>query len=53
MDVSLRGSVSDPLASGSLELKNASVNMTGVSNGISNASGTIALNGTRSEYPKS
>jgi len=46
MDTSIRGSFASPLANGSLQLKNASVNMTSISNGISNANGTIALSGS-------
>jgi translocation and assembly module TamB len=46
MDASLRGSFSAPLANGSVQLKNASVNMVGFSNGISNANGTISLAGS-------
>ncbi len=46
LDASLRGSFSAPQATGSVQLKNASVNMAGFSNGISNANGTIVLNGS-------
>jgi translocation and assembly module TamB len=46
LDASVRGSFSTPLANGSLQLKNASVNIAGFSNGISNANGTVLLNGS-------
>ena len=46
LDASLRGSVSAPVANGSFKLKNASVNMIGISNGVSNANGTILFNGS-------
>jgi translocation and assembly module TamB len=45
-DVDLRGTVTQPLANGKIELQNASVNMLDSPNGISNANGTIVLNGT-------
>jgi len=47
LDASVRGSFSAPLATGSVRLKNATVNMAGISNGISNANGTISLDGSR------
>jgi translocation and assembly module TamB len=47
LDASVRGLFSAPLATGSVQLKNASVNMVGISNGISNANGTISLDGSR------
>jgi len=46
LDSSIRGSFSAPLANGSLQLKKASINMPGMSNGISNANGTISLSGS-------
>jgi translocation and assembly module TamB len=46
LDSSVRGSFSTPIANGSLQLKNASINVPGVSNGISNANGTISLSGS-------
>ncbi len=46
VDAAIRGSLTTPNATGSLQLKDASINMVGFSNGISNANGTIALNGT-------
>jgi translocation and assembly module TamB len=45
-DVDLRGTFAQPLANGKVELQNASVNMLDSPNGISNANGTIVLNGT-------
>jgi translocation and assembly module TamB len=45
-DVDLRGTFAQPLANGTIELQNASVNMLESPNGISNANGTIVLNGT-------
>lgn len=45
-DVDLRGTFAQPLANGKVELRNASVNMLDSPNGISNANGTIVLNGT-------
>jgi translocation and assembly module TamB len=46
MDASVRGTFTVPLANGSVQLKNASVNMVGFSNGLSNANGTISLAGS-------
>jgi translocation and assembly module TamB len=46
LDASIRGSFSAPLTNGSLQLKNATVNMVDVSNGIANANGTILLSGS-------
>ncbi len=43
----VRGTVSDPLATGSLQLQNASINYAAIPNGLSNANGTIALQGNR------
>ncbi len=46
VDANIRGSFSDPRANGRVELKNANVNYAGAPNGLSNANGTILLNGT-------
>jgi translocation and assembly module TamB len=46
LDAAVRGSFASPLANGSLQLKSASVNMTSISNGMSNANGMIVLNGS-------
>jgi translocation and assembly module TamB len=43
--VVVRGTFSDPQMNGQVDLKNASVNLASVPNGISNANGTILLNG--------
>ncbi|HTX36983.1 MAG TPA: translocation/assembly module TamB domain-containing protein [Bryobacteraceae bacterium] len=43
----VRGTVSNPLATGSLQLQNASINYAAIPNGLSNANGTIALQGNR------
>ncbi len=42
---SVRGTISNPLMNGRLELHNGSLNYTGFSNGISNANGIVTLNG--------
>jgi translocation and assembly module TamB len=46
LDATVRGSFSAPLTNGSLQLKNATVNMVDFSNGIANANGTISLSGS-------
>jgi translocation and assembly module TamB len=46
MDATLRGTFAQPLANGSVQLKDASFNMESIPNGISNANGTVALNGS-------
>jgi translocation and assembly module TamB len=43
LDVSLRGSLERPEVSGRVDLKDASVNIAGLSNGIENANGSIFL----------
>lgn len=45
-NVALRGSMAQPIANGQVELRNASINLTDSPNGISNANGVIALNGS-------
>ncbi len=45
LDTLVRGAATQPMLSGSAELKNASINFEGISNGIANANGTIALRG--------
>ncbi|HWF46273.1 MAG TPA: translocation/assembly module TamB domain-containing protein [Bryobacteraceae bacterium] len=42
----IRGTFSQPLVNGRVDLKNASVNMASVPNGLSNGNGVILLNGT-------
>jgi translocation and assembly module TamB len=44
--VDLRGTLAEPRSNGQVVLKNASVNVADSPNGISNANGVIALNGT-------
>jgi translocation and assembly module TamB len=46
LDARIRGSFSQPLVNGRVDLKNASVNMASVPNGLSNGNGAILLNGT-------
>lgn len=46
MNASIRGTLSQPLVNGRIELKNANVNYASAPNGISNANGVIMLNGT-------
>lgn len=41
----VRGTLSSPVMNGRVEVRNASFNYTGISNGISNANGLIVLNG--------
>jgi translocation and assembly module TamB len=41
----VRGTLSSPVMNGRIEVRNASFNYTGISNGISNANGLIVLNG--------
>ena len=48
-DAVVRGTFSQPLATGTVQLKNASVNVESLPNGISNANGVIALSGTRAD----
>jgi len=48
-DAVVRGRFSQPLATGTVQLKNASVNLGSLPNGISNANGVIALSGTRAD----
>jgi translocation and assembly module TamB len=43
----VRGTMSDPQATGSLELHNANLNYTAIPNGLSNANGVISLRGNR------
>jgi translocation and assembly module TamB len=45
-NASVRGSFASPQITGQIQLQKASVNYAGFPNGISNANGTIALNGT-------
>ena len=45
LGATVRGTVSKPLVTGKLELKNASVNHVNLPNGISNANGLIVFNG--------
>jgi translocation and assembly module TamB len=45
MNAVIRGTTSNPLINGRVELKNANVNYTDSPNGISNANGVILLNG--------
>ena len=46
LNTSVRGTFSQPRANGQIVLKNANVNYAGAPNGLSNANGVIALNGT-------
>lgn len=46
MNAVLRGTFAQPLVNGKVELKNANVNYADAPNGLSNANGTILLNGT-------
>lgn len=46
MNALVRGNFSQPLVNGRVVLKNASVNMASVPNGLSNGNGVILLNGT-------
>lgn len=45
LQAAVRGTMAKPLVNGRLELKNASLNMIDVPNGISNANGLIVFNG--------
>ena len=45
LGATVRGTVSKPLVTGNLELKNASINHVSLPNGISNANGLIVFNG--------
>ena len=45
VDAVVRGKFSEPLANGTIQLKNASLNIESLTNGISNANGINALNG--------
>jgi translocation and assembly module TamB len=45
VDATLRGSPSQPLLNGRIELKNANINYAAAPNGLSNGNGVIALNG--------
>ena len=42
----VRGTVTEPLVNGTLELKNASFNYASLPNGIANANGTVVFNGS-------
>ncbi len=46
LNTSIRGTFGQPRANGQIVLKNANVNYAGAPNGLSNANGVIALNGT-------
>ena len=46
VDAVVRGSFSQPLANGTVQLKDASFNMESFSNGISHANGVLSLNGS-------
>ena len=46
IDAIVRGNFSQPLANGTVQLKDASFNMESLSNGISHANGVLALNGS-------
>ncbi|MDQ2947931.1 MAG: translocation/assembly module TamB, partial [Acidobacteriota bacterium] len=46
LNAAVRGSLARPIINGQLELKNASLNLVDLPNGISNANGTIVFNGT-------
>jgi translocation and assembly module TamB len=48
-DAVVRGRFSQPLANGTVQLKDASVNVESLANGISNANGVIALSGSRAD----
>ena len=50
--VAVRGSPMKPVADGRIEFKNASVNVAGIPNGISNLNGAILLNGTSASVEK-
>ena len=45
MNATVRGTFSQPLVNGSIELKNANINYADTSNGLSNGNGVILLNG--------
>jgi translocation and assembly module TamB len=46
VDATLRGTLSQPLVNGRIELKNANINYAAAPNGLSNGNGVILLNGT-------
>ncbi|MFN7998910.1 MAG: translocation/assembly module TamB domain-containing protein [Bryobacteraceae bacterium] len=46
LNAALQGTMDKPAVDGQLKLQNASFNMMGVPNGLSNANGTIVFNGT-------
>lgn len=46
MNTTVRGTFSQPIMNGQIQLKDANVNYTSAPNGISNANGVILLNGT-------
>jgi translocation and assembly module TamB len=45
INAAVRGTLTDPLVNGRMELKNASFNVIDMPNGLSNANGTIVFNG--------
>jgi translocation and assembly module TamB len=46
LNAAVTGTTGNPVVNGRLQLQNASFNMTSLPNGISNAKGTVAFNGT-------
>ncbi len=53
MNAVVRGTTSNPLINGRVELRNANVNYTDSPNGLSNANGVILLNGSKCDHPES
>ena len=47
LDAAVSGSMNQPAVNGHLQLNNASFNLISMPNGLSNANGTVAFNGTR------
>ena len=46
IDTAIRGTFSEPLVNGTIQLKNASINIESLPNGLSHANGVIELNGS-------
>ncbi len=47
LNAAVTGTTSNPAVNGQLQLQNASFNMTGVPNGVSNANGSVAFSGSQ------
>lgn len=52
MRATVRGSLTKPIADGRIEFKNATLNIAGIPNGISNLNGAVLLNGTSASIQK-